>query len=214
MGTCNDAHYVQTKEPKTLWEHVHWPKRLPLLSWAKFPRLIWHWTALLIDPVTSRSPSLTPPCVWAWRWIFWTQPSLNLSRTGLWQTRKFLPKTRWNLRWRVGGNFFGCSNVRTTSTTISPQKSRHKFRRWKTEFRHFPAVTKIKISPFPPEISPRPESALPLPCLSGPSPPHSTTDLHYLTLASPYRGLFTVSTVRTKLETCLILQVHSRKACS
>ena len=172
--------------PRMFWEHAHWTKA-PSIS-------------LLADRSCDFqiSLSLTTPCVWAWRWIFWTQPSLNLSRTGLWQTRKFLPKLRRNGQWQI----LGGSNVCKTSTTFSPQNFATNFTAGKTEFRHFPAMTKIKISPLKLRHVQNRHFHYPV-CLVPPS--HSPTDLYYLTLASPlYRGLVTVLTVRTKLETWLI----------
>ena len=130
------------------------PRRLQFLSWARFLKMLWHWTALPINPVTSRSPCLShlpvsePGGEFSGLSIPWT------SHDGLWQTRKFLPKTRWNLRWKVGGKlFFGGLNLRRTSTKISLRNFTTTFPAGKKEFRHIPATTKSKFRGFHPKFS-------------------------------------------------------------
>ena len=152
---ANDAHHVQTKRPKNIltacsltqnaWHFSLKPGSQDWYGTGTHSRGILWLPGL---PVSHTS------CVWAWRWIFWTQPSLNISRTGPWRTRKFLPNTRWNLRWRVGGKFFGvqmCTKqARIFRREISPQIlplekqnlatslpwPKSKFRRFRPKCRH------------------------------------------------------------------------------
>ena len=171
--------------PRTFWEHAHWPKAPAISLLSQVPG-----SDVALDCAPDRSCdfqislSLTPPCVWAWRWIFWTQripePLTNWAVTD----QKISVKTQWHLRWRLGGKFWRVECAQNKHENFAA-KFRHIFCRWKTEFRHFPAMTKIKISPSPPEnlATSRISTSTTLSAWCLPS--HSPIDLYYLTVASP-----------------------------
>ena len=84
--------------------------------------------------------------------------------------------------------------MRKTSTNISPQISPLEKQNFATFLAGRKAMTQIKMSPSLFKMSPRPDSALPLACVSGPllSQPHS---LEFILQQAPYRGLLTALTV-------------------
>ena len=60
MGTCRWCPSRADQETQECSESMLTdPLCQQFLSWARFPRLMWHWTGLQIDPVTSRSPCLS-----------------------------------------------------------------------------------------------------------------------------------------------------------
>ena len=149
-----------------------------------------HWNALLIDLVTSRSPCLS-------HW-WWSSDSVLPEPLTHWAVtdRKFSAKDAVKFavegRWQALGGF---KKMCKTSTTISLQNFAKKSAAGKTEFHHFPAVTKTDILSFPSNTSPRPGSALP-PTLSLWSlPSHSPIDLYLSYIASPLHGVIAVLTV-------------------
>ena len=156
MGTCrwcpSRADQATQERSESMLKD---PRRLPFLSWARFPRLMWHWTALAIDPVTSRSPCLSHFPV--------SEPGGEFSRLSLPWTSHGLgcdrPENFCQKRGEICGggsvaNFLGAQlcakQARKFRRKISPQISplekqsfatflpwpKSKFRRFRLKFRH------------------------------------------------------------------------------
>ena len=145
---------------------------------------MWHWTVLPIDPVTSRSPCLSHPPVSepggevSGLSLPWTSHDLGCDRPEISVKDKvtFAAEGRWQI--------FGVLTCAQNKHQDFAAKFRHKFRRWKNRISPLSCRDQNQNFAAPPEILPRPELALPLPCLSGPLTSHSPIDLHHLTVAS------------------------------
>ena len=113
---------------------------------------MWFWNALPIDPVTSRSPCLSHLTCLSLAVNFldsaFPEHVTNWAVTDQKISANDAVKFAVEGRWQILGGF----NVCKTSTNISPQNFATNSAAGKTEFRHFPAVTKIRISPFPSQI--------------------------------------------------------------
>ena len=97
------------------------PRRLQFLSWARFPRLMWHWTGLQIDPVTSRSPYLSHLSVW--------EPGGEFSGLGLpWTCHKLGCDRPENFCQRRGEIYGGGSVANFLGAQMCAEQAR-KFRR-------------------------------------------------------------------------------------